>query len=103
MEPMIGMVVTGIHPVGIALLQAIGMVVQIVTLKMGMGKTKVTIEMVAQEGVVTGMEMEVQHVTRGEATGTTGQVLMTALAGEGAHLPLNDTRGLLVLCCHVPS
>lgn len=70
------------HPVEIDS-QAIGMVVQIVTLKMVMAKTEAMIGMLPQEGVGTGMQVGVQHVMRVGATGT-GQVLMTALTEEGA-------------------
>lgn len=77
--------------VGIAL-QAIGMEVQIVTLRMVMAKTKIMIGMVAHAGAVIGMEVEEdQHGMREEVTGT-GRLLMTALTGQGAHLPLTATK-----------
>lgn len=82
MAPVIAMSMTGMHPVEIDS-QAIGMVVQIVTLKMVMAKTEAMIGMLPQEGVGTGMQVGVQHVMRVGATGT-GQVLMTALTEEGA-------------------
>ena len=72
-------------------LQVIGMEVQIVIPRMVTARTEPMIGMVAQEGVAIGMEMEDQHGMREEVTGT-GQVLMTALTGLGAHLPLTATK-----------
>jgi hypothetical protein len=77
--------------VGIAL-EAIGMEVQIVTLRMVMARTKAMIGMVAHAGAVIGMEVEEdQHGLREEITGT-GRLLMTARRGQGAQLPLTATK-----------
>lgn len=73
----------------IALL-AIGMVVQIAMHKTVMAKTEAMTGTLAHEPAVTGMEVEGLHLMIG-ATGI-GQDLMTALAGEGAHLPLSATN-----------
>lgn len=83
MEAVIAMLVTGTHRAEEIVLEAIGMGVQIVTHKMGTGGTENMIGKVAQGGAVTGMEVEGQHVTKEEATGTE-QVLMSALRGEEA-------------------
>lgn len=75
----------------IALL-VIGMVVvQIATLRMVMAETEAMIGMVVHEGVVIGMEVEGQQGMREEVSGT-GRPLMTALTGQGAHLPLITTK-----------
>lgn len=97
MAPVIAMSMTGMHPVEIDS-QAIGMVVQIVTLKMVMAKTEAMIGMLPQEGVGTGMQVGVQHVTRVGATGT-GQVLMTALTEEGAPRRLTAIRHSKTALC----
>ena len=60
------------------ILQATGMGVLTVTLKMGMAQAMKGMEV--QVGVVTGMEAEGQHGMREKATGT-GKVLMTVLGG----------------------
>lgn len=97
MAPVIAMSMTGMHPVEIDS-QAIGMVVQIVTLKMVMAKTEAMIGMLPQEGVGTGMQVGVQHVMRVGATGT-GQVLMTALTEEGAPRRLTAIRHSKTALC----
>lgn len=70
--------------------QMIGtLVVLIGTLKMVTIKIGASTEMAVHE-VVTGMEMEGQHVMREEVTGV-GRLLMTAQIGVGGHLLLTDT------------
>lgn len=76
-------------------LQAIGMVVQIVTLKMVMGKTEAMRGIVAHAGPMTGIEVEDQQELREEVTETDWD-LMNALIGQGAHLPLTTTKCFVV-------
>lgn len=79
-------------------LQVIGIVVQIVTLKMVMAKTQAMRGMVAHAGPMTGMEVEEdQQGLREEVTGT-DQDLMNAPMGQGAHLPLTDTKCFACSC-----
>jgi hypothetical protein len=55
-----------------------------------MAKTKAMIGMLVHEGAMIGMEVEGHHAMIGATR--TGQDLMTALAGEDAHLPLSATN-----------
>lgn len=96
MGAVIAMFTTGIHLVEIVL-QGIGMEVQTVTRKMGMAKMEAMIGMEVQEGAATGMEVEGHHAMREEVTGI-GQLLMTALGEEGAHL-LSIATENFDFCC----
>ena len=82
----------GINLVEIAS-RVIGMVVQIVIPRMVMARTEAMIGMVAHEVVAIGMEVEGQHGMKEEVTGTI-RVLMTALIGQDAPLPLTTTKYL---------
>jgi hypothetical protein len=82
----------GINLVEIAS-RVIGMVIQIVIPRMVMARTEAMIGMVAHEVVAIGMEVEGQHGMKEEVTGTS-RVLMTALIGQDAHLPLTTTKYL---------
>lgn len=88
----IAMLATG-TPLVIALQATDMVVVQIVILRTVSTKIEAMTGMLAHEEVVIGMEVEGRHVTRIGAT-EAGLVLMTAQAGEAAHLHLSAIEHL---------
>lgn len=90
MPAVIALLVIGIQLAEIVLETGMA-VLQIVTLQMDMGKTGAMRGMLHQE-VVIGMQVEVLHAMKEEATGVGQLVLMTALAGVAVNLRLTAIK-----------